>query len=582
MSFSQPLIFYFVLLILPLLLGGGLLWLAWQRKRDVSRLGEPQLVAKLFSHLSPRRRGLQLAGLAAGLWLAAFALSGPQLGVKLTEVRRQGRDVLIAVDVSRSMLAEDVQPSRLSRAKQELAALVDTLSGDRVGVLAFAGAAQVVCPLTTDYAAAKMYLNTLEPGLIHRPGTAIGAALRAGAALFPPESAGYRVLVLLTDGEDHEAQLDAAAAEAKAQGVRILAIGVGAAGGEPIPLRGQDGQISGYVKDAKGETVISKLDEAGLRRIAAATNGAYLPAPQGSLSAGQVADLIGQMQKRELSAGQYGAREDRYQYALAPAFLLLLFALWLPLRRKAWLLLIPLLLLSPVAGHASTADDVNAGNRQYQKGKFENALKQYEEAKIKSPQNPVVDYNMGNAYQALQKWEDSQKAYQRSQNTKDRGLKSQAWYNLGNAFFRQQNYPAAAQAYREALKWKPRDADTIYNLAQTLQIMKQPKSQQQQKQQQKQQQQQSQADQKPNPDQKGNASAKPEGQDDRGEAKAGENQEQQTPDEETPQRQLKPGEMSKEDAENLLDAVREEEQDRLREEMKKAPTQGRRKDLPDW
>lgn len=588
MQFAEPAFLYLALALVPCF---GLVawWMHALRQRDLKQLGDPVMLARLTQHLSTTKRRWRGWAWGAGLWFLTVALAGPLLGHKLVEVRRQGVDVFIALDLSRSMLAEDVSPNRLQRAQQELAALVDELSGDRVGVVAFAGSAQIACPLTTDRDAAKMFLSYLTPQSVPVPGTNLAEALRAAIRAYPKGSEGFRVLVLLTDGEDHHSSLDEAVNEAKAAGVKVLAIGFGTAAGEPIPQRDDRGQVHGYVKDRQGATVVSKLDEAALQKIASATNGAYWPAHQGVLEAQALTQLIDQMQKRDLSAGQYGSHENRYQAFLLLALLLLFTALWLPERKRAWLLVLPLIFFLAAPASAGVAEDVNAGNQAIKQKRLEQALSHYRDAQIKDPDNPAVAYDLGTALLLSGKFPEAEQAYQRALGKiKNPKYQGQILYNLGNNAFAQEDYAKAVERYRAALKADPKDEDALYNLTQALMLLKhpemKPKPKPQPQQQPPQQQQQPQAslgqgqqDQKTKSGQgqqqkagAGKESDKPldrHGPDDKGEQQAGKDQSQASPD--NANRPLKPGEMSKQEAENLLDAVREQEQNAIQDRMRK-------------
>ncbi|MCD4813501.1 VWA domain-containing protein [bacterium] len=599
MQLTYPYLFYGTLALgLPLLIGLGL-WAGWQRQRDLKAFGDLELVNRLTGNLSNPKRRVRFLMILTGIFLSSLALSGPQYGTKMVEVKRQGVDVIVALDVSRSMLAEDVQPNRLKRAQQELTALVDSLNGDRVGVVAFAGSAQIACPLTTDYAAVKMFLNYLTPDTIVRSGTNLSTAIRAAIQTFPEGSEGFRVLVLLTDGEDHDSDVLEAAREAKAVGIRILGIGFGNPAGEPIPIRDAGGTIRNYVKDDKGQTVVSKLDEATLKEITALTAGAYLTAYQGSIEAEKIAAIIGKMQKREISGGQFGAFENRFQFVLLPALLFLIVAYWLPQRRGAWLFFILMMLFfgqSAWAGPA--AEDNNQGNRKYHKGDYEAALEAYRDAQIKNPDEPVVEYNLGNVLNRLERHEDAENSYQRALKSRDKKVRAKTLYNLGNNFFSQQKYKEAVEHYKAALKLKPRDEDTIYNLSQAMAFLKNPPPRQKK--------QKSQDEDKEKAEQKKDGQARPsqadpekQGQQDKqhpgddkeksedakldkkGEAK---------PDNEkadaTPQKDVrdapKPGEMSRQEAENLLNAVREAEKEAQKERMKQLKRQPATKGRQDW
>lgn len=590
MQFTHPFFLYLTLALAPLL-AGGILLARWRRARDLRVFAAPALVQRLAAHLSPGRGALKTLAWWAGLVLLGLALAGPQWGSRMVEVHRRGLDVLIALDVSRSMLAEDVKPNRLQRAQQELSALIDRLDGDRIGILAFAGNAQVACPLTTDRAAAKMFLADLGPESVAVPGTSLGGVIRTALESFPKGGEGYRVLVLLTDGEDHRSDPEAAAREAKDAGVKVLAIGFGTPGGEPIPLRDASGGVAGYLKDAQGRTVVSRLDEGLLKRLAETTGGAYWPSMTGSLEADRLAEVIGRMQTRDLGAGKYSAAEDRFQFPLALAVLLLLFSFWLPQRRGAWWLALPLALALAAPARAGMQGDINAGNRAYTQGRFDQALQKYQDAQIKNPESPVVQYDLGNALHRTGKAEDAQKAYLKATRAKDPKLRASAWYNLGNTLMQARSYAPAVDAYVRALQASPRDPDALNNLALALRYLKQPPPKQDEKQDRKQDPKQEQK-QGASPqsgqgqDRSGQAEQKqkagvPQGPDDRGEEKAGKDAMQDTP--EGPAG-TKPGGMSPQDAENLLDSVRDAEREAQRRRTSGILNrgQGRRNVAEDW
>jgi Ca-activated chloride channel family protein len=587
MEFTNPTILYLALGLIILLPLAGLL-IVWRRKADYRAFGSPEAFQRLLDHLSPTRRLIKLLLVLGGLFLITLALAGPQWGSKMVEVRRRGVDVFIALDVSRSMLAEDVKPNRLQRAQQELASLIDHLKGDRIGVIAFAGNAQVACPLTTDYEAAKMFLNYLTPDSITIPGTSLGDAIRLAAGSFPKGSEGSRVLVLLTDGEDHHSKPEEASQAAKAAGVRILSIGFGTAGGEPIPIRDDAGHVTGYMKDNNGKSVVSHLDEALLKQITAITQGAYWPAANGSLEAERMAELIGQMQKRDISAGQYGAYEDRFQFVLFPGLLLLLLGLWLPQRKRAWLFLLPFGVLIMTAGtaRADVGSDVNQGNAAYGKQRYEQAVQKYQDAQIKSPDSPVVQYDLGNALHKMGKFEEADAAYHQVIKAKVPKLKAKAWYNLGNNFLQQQKFNEAIEQYKQALKLDPKDEDALHNMAMALRFLKKPPDQKQNQpnpqsgqgqnkpDQQKGQQEQDNKNQGSSQYQK---SQRPSGPDDKGEQKPqNKNDTTNSNSAQGNQKAPKPGEMSERDASNLLDAIREAEQEAQRKRLSGTADKGKK------
>jgi Ca-activated chloride channel family protein len=256
--------------------------------------------------------------LLAGTFLV-LALARPQWGAKVEEVRRKGVDVIIAMDVSASMLAEDVKPSRLARAREEVDTLIDSLEGDRVGLVAFAGEATVACPLTLDYSAAKVFLDVLDPALVPVPGTAIASAIRKSTEAFGSKDKRYKVLVLITDGEDHEKDAVDAAKEAAAAGVVLYTLGVGSGSGSPIPVRGEDGSVGGYKKDREGKIVTSRLNPVKLAEIAEAAGGRYLPLTPEGREIREIQDRIALMEHRQVGSRFITTYEERYQIPLAVA-----------------------------------------------------------------------------------------------------------------------------------------------------------------------------------------------------------------------------------------------------------------------
>jgi len=255
-----------------------LLWGAGRRRREALQFTGTPLGGALAPGRSWRKDLLKTLLKAGTLALLVLALARPQMGSQLVKVQREGIDLVIALDVSLSMLAEDMKPSRLERAKQEIVDLIRGLKGDRIGIVAFAGDAVVLCPLTVDYGAARMFAQSADIDLVSLPGSALHKAIDTSVQLFPESQKHDRVIILVTDGESHTGDPVAAAEKAASMGVRIYTIGIGRAQGELIPLRGTDGAMAGYKKDNAGETVLTRLDEGTLRRIAQVSHGKYLPA----------------------------------------------------------------------------------------------------------------------------------------------------------------------------------------------------------------------------------------------------------------------------------------------------------------
>jgi len=312
--FAQPIYLYglFILPVLWLLF----LWASYRRKRAKEVFGNLDLIAKLSGSVSTRKRRLKVALLFIGIFLLVISAARPQLGTRLMMMKRQGLDLVIALDTSFSMLTEDIKPNRLEKAKQEIRSLLDKLEGDRVGLVVFAGEAFVQCPLTLDYGAAKMFLEIMDERSIPVPGTAIANAVNTSVRAFNQKERKYKVLILITDGEDHEGDLESAAEAAAREGIKVYTIGVGSPAGEPIPLRGREGQMRGFKKDRSGSVVLSKLDEVALQKIALATRGKYYRATYGEMELDKIYEEVSGMEKKELASRLMTQYEDRFQYPL--------------------------------------------------------------------------------------------------------------------------------------------------------------------------------------------------------------------------------------------------------------------------
>lgn len=296
---------------------------AFRKKEKLIKIfcGET-LYAELVPSVSRGRQKLKASLVVCSLGFLVISLMQPQWGFQWEDIKRQGIDVMVAIDVSQSMLAEDIKPSRLERAKRKVYDLCRMLEGDRIGLIAFAGTSFVQCPLTLDYGAFKIFLEYLEPDLIPVPGTAIGQAIRTAINSFSRRERTSKALIIITDGEDHEGTALEAAQEAKKEGVKIFTIGVGQEGGAPIPMKDGSG---GFKKDERGEMVLSKLDEATLQKIALETGGSYVRSVTGDLDLNKIyqQDIKGSIEKKELLSTRKKRWEERFQWFLFAAILLL-------------------------------------------------------------------------------------------------------------------------------------------------------------------------------------------------------------------------------------------------------------------
>ncbi len=333
MRFAEP-VFLWSLFALPFLFL-FFFWLERRRRKALGRIGDLEIVLRLLEGFSEKAHRWKYVLVMFACTFMILALARPQWGKKMELVKREGLDIIVAIDVSASMLAADMPPSRLAKAKSETAGLIDLLKGDRIGLVVFAGEAYVQCPLTMDYSAAKMFLSDIDYGSVPQPGTALGEAIRRAAAAFVEKERKHKVLIAITDGEDtQESDPMKAAEEAKKAGIVLYTIGVGTPAGDPIPLRNAAGQVVGYKKDDEGQVVMSRLDEAGLQEAALKTGGKYYRATAGELELDKIFDDISTMERKELT-GQFMARwEERFRWFLAAAFALLGVEFLLSERRK--------------------------------------------------------------------------------------------------------------------------------------------------------------------------------------------------------------------------------------------------------
>ncbi|MFH1809202.1 MAG: VWA domain-containing protein [Pseudomonadota bacterium] len=306
-------------------------WSQRARRRDLARLGDLPLLREMMDELSPRRRRLRQTLRVIALLALTLAVLRPQWGDHTELARHRGLDVVFALDVSRSMLARDVKPDRLDRAKAEISTLVGQLEGNRLGLVAFAGTAFVQCPLTTDAAALRMFLSALDPEVVPQGGTALAKALRVAERLFQSSAAQAehsgrhqgQVLVLITDGEDHEGEVVEAAKALKDQGVTVFAVGIGSEEGEPIPTFGENAVVTGYLKDKQGKPVLSRLELGTLRSLSDAAGGQLLSGPGIDRNLMQVARDIDKLQKAEFESRLVVQHQERFQWPLALGMLAL-------------------------------------------------------------------------------------------------------------------------------------------------------------------------------------------------------------------------------------------------------------------
>ncbi|WP_262326021.1 vWA domain-containing protein [Carboxylicivirga litoralis] len=307
------------------------LYLAKRRKKALEEFGSAELINDLMPNVSFKRPTIKFYIMLFAFVLLIITIAGPQYGSKLQTVKRKGIELIVALDVSNSMMAQDIEPNRLDRAKRAISRLVDKLQNDRVGFIVFAGEAYVQLPITTDYASAKMFLNSINTDIVGTQGTAIGAAIDKGISSFTTQEDVNRAIIVITDGENHEDDPIAAASAAAEKGIKIYTVGMGLPKGAPIPVVG--GRSNDFMKDRDGNVVISKLDEQTLQKIAITGNGAYIPANNIRNGINNLVDELSELEKSELEAKVYTDYDDQFQYFAALALLLIIIE-FLILERK--------------------------------------------------------------------------------------------------------------------------------------------------------------------------------------------------------------------------------------------------------
>jgi len=338
-QFSHPEYLYTLALIMlfAILFTGVML----SRKKCLQRFGDMELVNRLMPDASTRKPVLKFVLMMIAFMFVVLGVAGPKFGTKLQETKRIGSEIIIALDVSNSMMAEDLQPNRLERAKQAVSRLIDRLGENKIGLIVFAGEAYTQLPITTDYVSAKMFLSTISPDIVPVQGTAIGAAINLSVSSFPPASEAGKAIIVITDGENHEDNPVHAAEEAAKRGINVYTIGVGSTQGTPIPVRTASGQRD-FMKDRAGNTVMTRLDEKTLQETAMAGNGIYVRATMSNMGLNNVFDEINKLEKTEYEAKIYSDFAEMFQWPFGVALLFLLVELLISNRKNRFRIFKPI------------------------------------------------------------------------------------------------------------------------------------------------------------------------------------------------------------------------------------------------
>jgi Ca-activated chloride channel family protein len=487
--------------------------------RLVARPLWPRVVRRPAEGWRRLRLGLLVLA-AAGIVLA---LARPQWGILREKVEREGVDVVLLLDASGSMATEDVPPNRFFLARQALASLVNRLEGDRFALVAFESEAYPLVPLTLDADAVGLFLDTLEPGVVPAPGTSLGVGLAKGLELFVDKERRNKVMVLVSDGEDLEGEIDAAVRKAKEAGVVVHTVGVGTEAGQPVPDFDKEGRRTGFKRDESGQAVISRLNPANLDAIARDTGGRSFRITPADTSLGGLAAAIEGMEQKALVREFSYRRKERFQVPLAVGLVSLALGLLLPLpplRRSSVLAkaaALAALLLAPASARAQAApapeprstflDELllrprrltEEGRAQYGRGNHPQALSAFEGASGLRPEDARARFNLADALYKNGKFDEAEALFKALGQDPKAPLAGPARFNLGNALYQKKDYPGAVQAYRDALRVRPEDEDTRRNLELALRALREREEQKKRQEQ----------NQNPKPDQKDDQKPKP-------------------------------------------------------------------------
>ena len=472
MTFGQP-AFLWCLLALPLL-AALIIRNDRRRQKRLEQLVASRLLSELTDPVARLRQLAKRALFLGALMAFVLALARPQLGTIEQNFEQHGRDIVLAIDTSKSMLSTDYPPNRLARAKLAAQDILDAMRGDRFGLIAFAGAAQVEAPLTIDYQTVLDAINQLDTKTVDRGGTDLTSAIHAAELALGKSEGSFRAMVLLTDGEDLEEDAIAAAKEAATYGIRIFTVGIGTKEGSTIPV---DSDHQEFLRDRNGQTVRSHLDENRLREIAEQTGAFYVHLENGSTTRLIDSGL------RKLTEGKIDERSthlpiERYRWPLALGLLLLLLSAALTDRRKD----VRKRTLPVKRGIAATMlvlilnAHANPGIDRYNQGDYDGALGKFREELKHDPDSPGINFNLGDAAYRLQKYDEAFEAYSKAMVSSDPVLQEKAYYNAGNSLFLEGNhaedleqqlstYYDARYQYHQALDRNPGDEQAKKNLS---------------------------------------------------------------------------------------------------------------------
>ena len=559
----QHIEYLIVLAAIPLLLIMYFFVLNW-KKRTIKKIGDANLVKAMIKNYSPQRFALKFVLVMLAFIFGAFALANLRSPKGVEQVNRNGIDIMIALDVSKSMLAQDVKPNRLERAKQAIAKLIDKLTNDRIGIVVFAGRAYLQMPLTGDHGAAKMYLSAASTDVVPTQGTVISDALKMCYASFNSKEKKYKAVILISDGEDHDEGALKIAAQMADEGIVINTVGIGSPQGSTI----MDELTNQEKKDVNGNIIITKLNEEELKKIAEKGNGAYQLFTSADDLVDKLDTALSSMDQRTVTEDSLVNYKNYFAYFLLVALLLLVIELFVSERKavgslqfavgknsKKMIATLPLVFcILPTALFAQSEKAlIKKGNDAYEKQAYDNAITNYQQATVKNPANATAQYNLGNALYKNKKTDEAVQAYEAAlSNAPSKEDKSKSFYNKGVVLQNNKKLSECIEAYKNALKLNPQDEDARQNLQKALQ---------QQKQEEKKEDKDKKKDKKPKDDKKQKDKPKEE--------------------EKNQQPKPQPSKLTKQDAEEKLKALLQQEKN-LQDRLRKVNTATSAKPEKDW
>lgn len=455
------------LFFLPLLFVLGMSSARLWRSRLLKLGYEPVVMNKLIPGFRRAESGIRIFLFFLVFLCLILALARPQWGESSKRVERKGVDILFLLDTSLSMLSEDVKPNRFETAKHEIKAIMRKLKGDRVGLVVFSGSAYLQTPLTLDYSAFQLFLESVKVGHVPDPGSSLSSALNYVLRIFPKEDLKYKVLILMTEGEDTLGGLDETLKSLREAKIRVYPIGMGTEAGGPIPLKDQTGRQVGFKKDRSGEVVISRMDPKVLTKIAEETEGLFFPGTSAEREVDLLLKHIASLGQKNINEKMIAEKEDHYGFFLFWALVFLILELFVRRSQRIKPALMILAAMFLFSGFIETPRGLNKqGNEEFAQKKYQSAIADYQKAKIKDPDDGAIRYNLGTALYQTGQFRDARTEFQKAVDLSktDPELQAKSYYNLGNTEYRLGNFEGAIKDYKEALKLNPKDLDAKSNL----------------------------------------------------------------------------------------------------------------------